>query len=132
MADVQATPDEVRRSALAFLRANPLTHVATVDGAVPQVRVMHTARIDDDFTLWYCTFASSDKVRQLQRNPAVALSLCSSGQDLRLSGTAEILRDAATRHGLWQPQWQRYFPQGPDDPEYVVLRVAISSVIFER
>jgi general stress protein 26 len=124
--------NELRQSALDFLRANPLTHVATVDGAAPRVRVMHLARADDDFTLWYCTFASSGKVRQLAQNRAVAISACDGEHDLRLSGTAQVLRDAEVRHGLWRAQWLRYFPQGPDDPEYVVLRISVDSVLYER
>jgi general stress protein 26 len=121
---------ELHQAALAFLRANPLTHVATVDGDLPQVRVMHVARADDDFTLWYCTFAKSNKVRQLALNPAVSISACDGGRDLRLAGSAQILRDAAVRHALWQPQWLNYFPLGPDDPQYVVMRVSVSNVIF--
>ncbi len=124
--------DDLRQAALAFLRQNPLTHVATVDAGAPRVRVMHAAQVDDDFTLWYCTFAKSGKVRQLALNPAVGLSLCDGEKDLRLTGTAVVLRDAAVRHALWRPEWLRYFPQGPDDPEYVVLKVSVERVIFER
>lgn len=92
---------------------------------------MHVARVDDDFTLWYCTFAKSNKVRQLALNPAVSISIASGSKDLRLAGTAQILTDAASRHELWQPQWRRYFPLGPEDPQYVILRVVIDSVNCE-
>jgi general stress protein 26 len=123
---------EAHQAALAFLRANPMTHVATVDGALPQVRVMRVARVDDDFTLWYCTFAASNKVRQLALNPAVSISICDGAQDLRLAGSAQIVRDAEIRHALWQPAWLRYFPLGADDPQYVVMQVSVTNVVFEH
>jgi len=38
-----------------------------------------------------------------------------------LAGTLAIVDDSALRHALWSEGWERYYPQGPDDPDHSVL-----------
>ena len=40
-----------------------------------------------------------------------------------LSGNIEIVQEQDIRHALWEDGWERYYPQGMDDPDYTVLRL---------
>jgi general stress protein 26 len=117
-------------AALEFARHNRLMHLATVEGAQPWCRLVSIATVEDDFTVWCATFASSNKVRQLKQNSALCFSAWAEPHTLQLFGHGEILRDSATRHAHWKPEWERYFPQGADDPEFVMLKASIERVEF--
>jgi general stress protein 26 len=45
---------------------------------------------------------------------------------LSVSGTAQTLRDQEKMKQLWTPWAQPWFPQGVDDPDLALLKVAIS------
>ena len=40
-----------------------------------------------------------------------------------LSGKIEIETDLEIKRQIWQDGWERYYPQGPTDPDYTVLRL---------
>ena len=115
--------DELRKHALEFMRQRVMCHLATTDGAQPWIRVMQTAQVDDDFTIWFATYSGSRKVRQIVANPRVALSYWADGTDLRILGRAERIEDSATLAEMWRDEWQKFFPRGKDDPGYGVIKV---------
>ena len=124
--------EELLREAVAFARANPVCHLATVEGDAPRLRVMQAARIDDDLMIWFACGASSSKVRQIEANPHVQVAFWASPQDLVVSGTAEIVEDVATKHELWEADWRRFFAKGKDDPDYCLLRVAPPEALYRH
>jgi general stress protein 26 len=44
-----------------------------------------------------------------------------SFEGLMLVGDMTVRVDAAAREKLWRPGWERYYPEGPADPDYCVL-----------
>lgn len=114
---------ELKSTALDFIRENPVCHMATVEDRQPFSRVMWTVRAEDDFTLWYTSAASSQKMRQLETNPAVCLTVYDRGRDARVFGRASLVDDRATKDRLWKDEWKVYFPGGKEDPEYTLVRV---------
>lgn len=40
-----------------------------------------------------------------------------------LAGDIEIVDDQKIKHALWNEGWEKYYPNGPDDPDYSVLRL---------
>jgi general stress protein 26 len=127
-----AMSEATKRDAIEFARALGTSHLATVEGDAPIVRVMHAFRVDDDLSIWYACGASSNKVRQIRANPNVAVSFYEAAQDLVVSGTAQIVKDAETKAEVWQDDWQRFFPQGKDDPEYCVLRITATKALYRN
>lgn len=123
---------ELMQEAVAFARAHPVCHLATVEGDAPRLRVMHAARIDDDLVIWFACGASSNKVRHIQANPEVEVAFWESPQDLVVSGTGEVVTDAETKHALWSDDWQRFFPQGKDDPGYCLLRITPTEALYRH
>jgi pyridoxamine 5'-phosphate oxidase len=81
---------------IAFLNANPVFHLATLDGDKPRVRGMLLYRADEKGILFH-TGKMRDLYKQLTVNPHVELSFNNgSAQDLvqvRISGTVELVED---------------------------------------
>lgn len=113
--------------ALHFARQHPLSYMATVEGKTPWNRAMQALRVDEDFTIWYCSVGSSNKIKQIKNAAQVCLSFNETGsdnaRDLRVFGVGEIKTDPKTRAELWRDQLQQYFPKGKDDPEFALIKV---------
>lgn len=90
-----------------------------------QSRPMFTLRIEEDGTLLFLTDDPSLKTFQVRHNKHVNLSYENMAEDfyLSLSGNALILKDPTKINELWEPQFARWFPLGPTDPELCVLAI---------
>lgn len=114
--------------------------VTTIDaGGRPQTRAMLNlcnsttypglralmAEEGGGFGTWFTTNTSSRKMADLRANPAVSAYYCraSEWRGLMLGGDMEIIDDPALKRRVWQTGWELYYPQGPDDPDYAVLRL---------
>jgi uncharacterized pyridoxamine 5'-phosphate oxidase family protein len=80
----------------AFLTANPVFHLATMDGDQPRVRGMLLYRADERGIIFQ-TGKMRDLYRQLTANPRVELSFHNGSEadltQIRVSGTVELLED---------------------------------------
>lgn len=103
-----------------------LSFVGSVDdGGFPQVKAMLAPRGREGLRVfWFSTNASSMRVAQFRRNGAACLYFCDprTFRGLLLTGTMEVLEDAASRRLIWREGDTEYYPQGVDDPDYSVLR----------
>lgn len=91
----------------------------------PQSRPMHLIEREGAI-LWFATSRSSRKVAQIGARPeATALFVDSERFNYAsLHGRAEIIDDTDRERKLWQDEWADDWPEGPSDPDYVLLRVA--------
>ena len=129
---------EIKRICLELLKTAPAAYVTSIgaDG-YPYTRAMFNLRNVEQFpsqsaflegqgfTILLSTNTSSLKVAQMEQNPRVSIYYCqpSHFQGLMLSGNIEIVQEQGIRHALWENGWERYYPQGMDDPDYTVLRL---------
>lgn len=88
---------------LAFLNANPVFHLATLDGDKPRVRGMLLYSADERGILFH-TGKMRDLHGQLAANPQVELAFNNgSDEDLtqvRISGTVELLEDLELKNEI--------------------------------
>jgi len=94
----------------------------TADG-VPVSRPMAVQEAEFDGDLWFFAQRDSDQVRQLQANPAIGVALVASDSWVSGSGTAELVEDRAKARELWNSAVEAWFPNGPDDPDVLLLKV---------
>lgn len=100
-----------------------LVTICTIDG-FPQSRPMHL--IDhDDSTVWFATSRASNKVKQIQANTHVTVLFVDSARYnyAAFHGHASIVDDADREKTLWRNDWEDDWPEGPSDPDYVLIRV---------
>jgi len=98
----------------------------------PRTRGMEDHNGGAAFIFHFFTSASTRKVAEIKANPRVTLGYYDkdSGDYACIFGQAAVLTDDATRAAFWQPAWTRYWPAGPTDPEYVVIRIVAEAVEF--
>ena len=88
--------------------------------------------IDDNGNLWFFTSAESLKVSEVERTPRCNASFAKPDDSryVSISGTAEIVRDRKKIEELWKPELKIWFPQGTDEPDLALLRVAIEKAEY--
>ena len=94
-----------------------------IDGnGFPRPVAIDVLRHDGIATLWMTTSLSSEKVKHLRKEPKAGICYVHEADSVTLTGTAEIIDDMETRHAFWKDFMAHYFPKGPDDPDYCILR----------
>lgn len=127
--------DRVRREALSHLAGYSSVMLATVDADGPHIRPV--TLIDQDGSYWIETGTGSAKVAQIRENQKIELCLVfTEGENsgyLRLSGTAEIVTDAATRKRVSShTEFFKDYWSSPDDPSFTLLRIIPAGVEYMR
>ena len=89
----------------------------------PSARPMQIGEVDDDGTVWFLATASKHMMDALDQNASVAV-VCQQPDDfVSLSGVVETYQFPNKLKAIWRPSFDRWFPQGPDTPDLVALRV---------
>ncbi|TGY69263.1 general stress protein [Phocaeicola sartorii] len=117
-----------RRMAQVLERCEDLV-LASVDGdgfprPVPMCKI-HSAGINE---IWVSTGADSVKFAQFMNNPKAGLCYFEKGRSMVMTGLVKIVTDDKKRKELWEEWMYRHYPQGPTDPNFVLLRFIGESV----
>ena len=78
---------------------------------------------DFDGDLWFFSSRDSRKVQHVQANPHVAVTLASSSTWVSINGSATVVEDVQKAKDLWSVDMEAWFPQGPEDPSIVMIKV---------
>lgn len=95
----------------------------------PHARTMWTAAVDDDFTTYYVTGRNLVKCKQIAESSKVCSfwTLIEGGiigwSYVQLKGEAKVTDDQILRNRFWNDMLKEYFPNGANDPNYVVIVV---------
>ncbi len=125
-----------REQVLDLMATSPAVYLATTDGVRPWIRALVNLRRSDlypgpsafcrgeEFVCYFSTSGASSKVAAIRAHPTVAVYYCDPEQTrgVTLAGEVEVLDDAGLKRRLWDESWRVYW-SGPDDPDYVVLRL---------
>jgi general stress protein 26 len=91
------------------------------ENGYPTASTLTIAKADGIKWITFNTSLSRDSVKRIQGCNRASVCINSSGYNITLVGTVEILTDPIIKRDMWFPlmkgQWS-----GPDDPEYCVLR----------
>ena len=106
--------------------------IATVDGNVPRVRMVHPTW--EGPVLWFATSADSPKAQQLRANPAIDIQYQVSSPTfvhILVHGRCEFPEDDATRQHVWNHMdydLADFWPGGVTDPGFMPVKVVPSRV----
>lgn len=106
-------------------------YLATTDGQSAAVRPMGGITWVGK-ELWGATFEGSDKVAQLRKKAGAEYCFADKeGRHVRITGPCRVSADKADKEKFWKltPMLKDHYT-GPDDPKYLVLRMAVSRVRF--
>lgn len=93
-------------------------------------RPMAQQEVEFDGDLWFFAERDSRKVAQIAANPHVGVTLTSNDTWLSLDGEAEIVEDKAKAKELWNTWVEAWMPQGPDNPNVVLIKVTSHSAEY--
>lgn len=103
------------------------TFISYVDGdGFPIAKAMLAPREREGIkTFYFSTNTSSNKVTFLRDNPKCSIYFMDKRffRGVSLSGTIEVLEDAASKERIWQTGDRLYYKGGVTDPDYCVLRL---------
>ncbi len=90
----------------------------------PAGRVMSAIENSPEGELWFVTHSTSGKVSGLREDPRAMLLWFEQNEQLtvHLKGKIEILEDEETKEQMWHKRWIEIWPEGPKDPDYILLR----------
>jgi general stress protein 26 len=84
---------------------------------------MAQQEVEFDGDLWFFAERDSRVVRNLTLNPHVGVTLSSSDTWISIDGEGEVVQDPAKASELWNSWVEAWLPQGPDDPNVVLIKV---------
>jgi general stress protein 26 len=131
---------DVRQTCLNLITNTFICHLTTIDSAgFPHTSAMNNLRYakeypslvdlyegqDNDFVLYMSTSMESPKMARMKANPKVSVYFCGSDQlvGLMLGGEIEIITNQQLKNRIWQKGWTMYYPNGPDGPEYAIIKL---------
>jgi len=98
----------------------------------PRARAMEDHNVGEDFIFFFETDASTRKLAEIAANPKVSISYyCPDERDyICIFGNAEIVMDNDLKAARWREGWENYWPAGPTDPGYVVVRITAKALEY--
>lgn len=87
-------------------------------------RPMSVGEVDDEGNFWMLTLVTSDKVRDLRKDPRCYLYFANSSDQEFLSvfGAVEVVDDMQRKKDLWSAWAKAWVPEGPEDPDLRALK----------
>ncbi|MBD5785489.1 pyridoxamine 5'-phosphate oxidase family protein [Cellulosimicrobium terreum] len=105
-----------------------LTTVATDGGLVS--RPMGVQAVDFDGDLWFFAAGDSHKVAEIAQDSAANAAFSGKSSWVSLSGRATLVHDPDKIRELWNPVADAWFPDGPDTPDVVLIRLHAESAEY--
>ncbi len=109
-------------TALEFIKANPVFHIATVDGARARVRPFSFIMKRNN-KLYFCTNKTKDVYKQLKQNPDIEISDMGNNVWLRIRGgiAFDETREAKVQAFEQSPNLLKIYPKGADEETFVTF-----------
>ena len=88
-------------------------------------RLMHPFEPDAEFNIWLGASPRSRKVREVLKDNKVTLSYISprSTAYVTIVATASVVTTLELKRKYWRAYWTDTYPGGPDNDEYVLIKI---------
>ncbi|HEY3335799.1 MAG TPA: pyridoxamine 5'-phosphate oxidase family protein [Candidatus Limnocylindrales bacterium] len=90
----------------------------------------NNGQVEYDGDTWFFARRDSAKVREIQSDPSVALGYIATerGTWIAIEAEAAIDDDLTHKRERWFEDLRRWFENGPDDPEVVLIRATATRI----
>ena len=101
--------------------------LTTIDSGHLRARPMSTQAAEFDSEVWFFTRDDSHKIEEIEKDNRVCLGYSKPDDQtyVSVSGRAEMTKDRAKMEELWSPILKAWFPEGLDDPNICLMKVAV-------
>ena len=126
-------PEELPALARKVIANAKFPMLATMDGIQPRLRPVSPVKVDG-FTIYVANLRSYGKTAEIAANPRVELCYLDDHHDqVRITGKAEVLREAALLEEIWNsnPLLRRYLGT-PDNPSLIIYRIIPDRVRYMK
>ncbi len=88
-------------------------------------RPMAAAEVDDNGAFWFLGLQTSQKFRDLSKDPRMTLHFAnpSDQEFLTVHGRCEVLNDMARKKELWNPFASAWVPDGVENPDLRLFKM---------
>ncbi|MFZ3591417.1 pyridoxamine 5'-phosphate oxidase family protein [Bacillus sp. DJP31] len=122
--------EKLKQKVVELMDGNKVGTLATIRENKPFTRFMNFNH--DEVTLYTATNKHTHKVEDISQNPSVHILLGNEGGSwhesyLEIEAVAEITDDAAWKEKCWDEHLHKWL-EGPQDPNYVVLKLTPKSI----
>jgi general stress protein 26 len=93
-------------------------------------RPLAVQEVLDDGDMWFFTSVTTSQVAHVRADPRVNVSFGKGTEWVSVAGTAHVVTDRQKIHELWNQMVEAWFPDGPDTPVVVLLRVESDSAEY--
>ncbi len=85
-----------------------------------------------DGNVWFLTRDESGKVAEIREDSHVSLIYADNGNSryIAVKGFANVSKDRARIHDLWNSMYKAWFPHGENDPSIAVLCVRVTEAEY--
>ena len=99
------------------------------DGQLHARPMSNNGQVEWDGDSWFFAPADGRLVAEIERNAEAVTTYRADDRFawVALSGRADVIDDADQKRRLWLEELERWFPNGPDDPNVALIRVASSA-----
>jgi|GEM_PF-3301693 len=128
--------DVAMPKAIEYLASCKTIYLGTVnEKGEPEVRAMGNAGTED-LVVWMITNKSSRKAKHINDNGKACVYCGEWGEKvlmgLRLVGSAEMVDDEEMKKKMWKDEYARWYKQGVDDSEYVLIKFMPNMMYFHE
>jgi len=124
---------DLKKQVVELINRNRYSKLITfgVDGA-PHGRIMTNLPLGKDMVIWFATGLSTNKIKDIKKNPTVSVFVDDPNDQTNASiiGQAKIVTDNRLRKKFWQEPFGFFFPKGPSDPDYCLLKITPKKVEY--
>jgi general stress protein 26 len=104
----------------------------TADNGMYARPMSNNREVEFDGDIWFFSGADTRKVDELARDPRVHLSYADPQRFCFISvdGVTKIVTDTDKKRELWHKDLERWFANGPEDDNVVLLKVRPSIIAY--
>ena len=103
-----------------------------VDGGLRSRPMSNNGEVEFDGDVWFFSGADTRKVEEIEADSSVQISYADTENFVFISmaGEAEIVTDASKKKELWMDELSRWFEDGPESDDVVLIKVTPSVVEY--
>jgi general stress protein 26 len=92
------------------------------EGGSPHVSTVSAIKPENILEAYFATGLGANKTKRILADKRASVCYRNNGDNISLTGVAEILTDQETKSRLWLDWFINHFPGGETDPNYCVIR----------